>query len=165
MNEIKSIVDAYNEQANAYETKYKKLTEAKNRAEKRLEKHTRTYPTRSKAFIVPLAKYLMEKCGFKCYEIYGPFGITSETSLYLANEGKNGDVKICEVETWSLTFTRKFENDKCIPLVWTGKTTNEYAEGTVGYYNGLNNIYVPIPDDVDELIKMLRHSPAKEKGE
>ena len=162
MNEIKDIVDAYNEEVDIYEAKEKKIKQRIERAEKQLAKLK--YPTRSNRLIVPLAKALMEKCGFLYYEIYGPFGITSETTLYLSNiKGKNGGIDICEVETWSLTFQWRYDNNKLIPLVWTGESSGEYREGTIGYYNGMNHVLVPLPDDIDEVVKMLHHSTKDEK--
>ena len=163
MNEVKQIVDAYNEAVNAYEEKHKKYKESLERAQRRLDKLTRNYPTRIKMFIIPLAHAIMEKTGLKYYEIYGPFGLTSETSVYFANEGNRGDIDICNVETWSLTFTWKFgEKGELIPLVWTGEKTNEYEVGTIGYYNNMDNVYVPLPDDLDAVIKMMRHSTKDE---
>lgn len=166
MNEIWQIVDAYNEKESNYNVKRRKLEDSIARAQKRLDKLYRNCPTRNHDLITPIAKAIMEKCGFPYYEIYGPFGCTNETTIYFSYvRGKNGGIDICDVETWSLTFQWRYEYDICIPMVWTGETTNEYAPGTIGHLNGMNHVFIDIPSEMDELIKLLRHSVPRKEGE
>lgn len=39
--------------------------------------------------------------------------------------------------------------------IFTGKTTNEYKPGSIGYYNGFNNIYTDMPKTINEIMQYL----------
>ena len=159
---VKEIVGTYNGAKREYQAKQEELKLKIARLEKRLKKLESKRPFAVQSVLVPLAKEIKERAGFKAYEIYGPFGIEGEVSVYFSNDGKDGNIQICEVETWCLTIKWQYkENDIENLMYWNGKSTNEYAEGTIGWLNGLNNVFVPLPNEIDEIIKVLRHSEKK----
>lgn len=115
--------------------------------------------------LIPLCKEICQRKGFKYFDIYGPFGMCCETSLYFSNEGKEknwrdsrmNDIDICKVDTWSIQLTYN-DNTESGYQYWTGEVTNKYPKGSIGELNGENNVYAPLPADVDEIIKLLRFS-------
>lgn len=121
--------------------------------------------------LYPLIEEIKKRCGYEYAEIYGPFGIGAETSIYFSHEGKHrskndcryykGDnVDITKVDTWSITL---YPNDKVESgyEYWTGKTKNEFAKGTIGELNGFNNINAELPTDINEIIKLLTFSKGR----
>lgn len=123
--------------------------------------------------LIPLANLISEKLGGIYYDIYGPFGLSCETSVYffpgcpLAEAKKKArSLDICKDETFGLTVTPKCRNGVCDDLYLaydTGRRTSEYRKGSIGYLNGFNNIYEELPDSIEEIIGLLRHHPAKEE--
>ena len=112
--------------------------------------------------LVPLAEALSKELNMP-YEIYGPFGLSSETSIYFFPSGKIGD--IVKEDTYGITLHPSFRptDDYSIPfedkfyLTYnTGETKNEYPEGTIGYLNGFNNLEAELPDDLDKILEIIR---------
>lgn len=156
---LQEIISTYNERKHVYESTQKAIKDKIARLQKKLEKHAKTYPYMVQEVLVPLAKEIKSRCGFKAYEFYGPFGIENEISIYFSNNGVDGDIKICEVETWCLELRPHYgEHDLDGFTYWNGETVNRFAPGTIGELNGLNKVYVQLPNDIDEIIKSLRHS-------
>ena len=125
--------------------------------------------------VYPLCEEIKKRCGFKYCEIYGPFGICAETSLYFSNVGKphyrkrgvswwEDNIDICKEETWHITiqYTNKYESGFEYK---TGETINKYPEGSLGELNGMNDICAELPADIDAIIKLLKHSPKEIEGE
>lgn len=161
---LQEIINNYNQTKNKLKAEKEAIELKIERLEKKLEKIKSKRPYVVQNVLIPLAKEIKARCGFKAFEIYGPFGIASETSIYFANIGKDGDIKICDVETWSLTLQWAYDGDDLHHLeYWTGETTNDYPKGSIGEMNGLNNVYKELPMDVDTIIKLLRHSTKGDK--
>ena len=149
--------------------KREKLENQKHIIEEKLEKLWKVNKSDIKLIYTPLAKAICEKMNLKFYEFYGPFGLNQETSIYFSNYstkktksnkiGICAPIAICEVDTYSLDLVR---NDDTVDY-WTGEQTNEFAKGTLGYYNGFNKVREPLPDSLDEIVKLLRYSKGKEK--
>lgn len=158
--DLQNIIDGFNSTKREHKEKERSLEEKIARLEKKLKKHRGKYPSAIECIIKPLAEAIKERCGFKAYSIYGPFGLEGETSIYFTNEGEDGNFDICEVETWGLTLHVMYKDFAEVTHLeyWTGETTNEYAKGTIGYLNGMNNVYAKLPTDLDEIVKVLRHS-------
>lgn len=99
--------------------------------------------------VEPLAKELASRLGME-YEILGPFGICSATSIHFFKKGSNHDEAYSlESGVKSLTF---------IPIDLThGKLkvrdesidTGEFKRDTIGDVNGMNHPSVDIPESVD----------------
>ena len=153
----------------------KKERETISKLEKKLEWHKKRESKLwgnsgpFETILIPLCKEICKRKGFKYFEIYGPFGMCCETSLYFSNEGKEknwrdsrmNDIDICKVDTWSIQLTYN-NNTESGYQYWTGEVTNRYPKGSIGELNGENNVYAPLPADIDEIIKLLRFSKAFE---
>lgn len=93
--------------------------------------------------IAALAVDIEEATG-KQTEISGPFGLRAE--IYL----RAGDDYII--------ITPEFPEEKIELYYDTGEFTSEYAPGTIGGMNGMNNIRARLPETLDEIIGLLRPS-------
>ena len=162
---LQEIINNYNDTRNKLMKEKEVIEEKIARLQKKLKKNEDKRPYIIQDVITPLAKLIKSRCGFKAYEIYGPFGISCETSIYFSNVGKDNHIAICDVETWSITL--QYAYDKVGNLshleYWTGEMTKDYAPGTIGYLNGLNNVYKELPMDIDTIISLLRHTTRKDK--
>lgn len=158
--DLQNVINDFNSAKHEYVEKERSLEEKIARLQRKLKKHRDNNPSVIECLIKPLARAIKERCGFKAFEIYGPFGLECEISVYFANEGKDGDIAICEVETWGLTLHVRCKDFAEVTHLeyWTGETTDEYAKGTIGELNGMNNIYAKLPTDLEEIVKVLRHS-------
>ena len=103
----------------------------------------------------PLAKALSKELKMP-HEIYGPFGLTAETTIYLYAT-KIHD--ICKGETYSITLEPHFDDDrKRIRMYYrTGRILEEYPEGTIGYYNNFGRETLPLPESMEEIRKLMEH--------
>ena len=162
MKTLEEIVDSYVKATNVYYEKRQRYEDTIARYEAKLKKLKS--PSWVRNILVPLAKELKDRLGLKAYEIYGPFGTECATSIYLSNYGKDGNIEITKAETWSITVRLQWGHNETYTQTTgfeityrTGETTNRYAPGTVGYYNGLNDIYAPLPNTIDEILKLLEH--------
>ena len=106
-------------------------------------------PTCYSAIIEPLAKKLSEHFGMP-YEIYGPFGLEAETSIYLR---KNMDARISEQPTINITL-RPSRHSETGLLYDTGERTDQYRPGSIGWLNNMNAICLPLPMEFEELLKL-----------
>ena len=109
--------------------------------------------------LVPLAEALSKELNMP-YDIYGPFGLGCETSVYFFPSGKIGD--IVKEDTYSITvhpssrpWQTPFE-DRFYLTYNTGEETNEYPEGTIGHWNGFNNVRAELPDDLDKILEIVK---------
>ena len=107
--------------------------------------------------VEPLAKRLAEHFEMG-YEIYGPFGMECETSIYLRKDMKES---ICDQKTISITLRPDWEK------LWlsynTGEKISRYPKGSVGDMNGYNDVYAPLPVEFEEILKLVTND--FEKGE
>lgn len=101
-----------------------------------------------------VAKKLADHFGLH-YVIYGPFGMECETSAYFIKDPKKS---ITEQETFSLTVRLWRSSDEDWFVYDTGKRTDEYKRGSIGYLNGLNSVYAPLPYSFEEIIKIIEQN-------
>lgn len=171
LNEL--IIKAREAQQRRWE-KIHKLEEKKEAIELKINNEWRKNFGDIKLIYEPLAEAICQKMGVKYYEIYGPFGLDNETSIYFSNESKKPSkskklglrrpIDICNVDTYGLyDLVTRGKNGMEIHYA-TGEETNEFEKGSIGYYNGFNRIRKPLSDNLDEIIKVLRFSPAKEEN-
>lgn len=123
----------------------------------KLERNRNKLPSTSwiDAIVEPLAKALSEFKGLP-WEIFGPFGITCQTAIYLREDMTKS---ICNQPALSITLEPHYGPDgKFTVLYRTGETTNEYAQGTIGQINGMNCVKAPLPNTVEEIAALLRES-------
>lgn len=161
MKNFDEIVDDFIKKSNTYYEKRQTLENQIAKCQQKLKKLKS--PSWINNIIVPLAKEIKNRLGKKAYEIYGPFGCECETSIYFADKGKDGDIEITKVPTLSLTVRPHWIHDETYSRTigfeltyWTGNETNEYAKGTIGELNGLNYVFAPLPNSIEEIIKLLR---------
>lgn len=91
--------------------------------------------------IAALAIDLEEATG-KPAEISGPYGLRAEVYIYVGDD--------------FIRLTPEFPEDGLKLYYDTGKTTNDYQPGTLGDWNGMNNVRAELPDTLEEIIKLLR---------
>jgi len=160
MNSLQNLIDEFNSSKATIKKQIESAESKITRLQAKIKKLESKWPYVIQNVLVPLANEIKSRTGLKYFEIYGPFGVEGETTIYFSNHGRDGDIKICEVETYHITIEYSYnENNELDHLVyWTGETTNRFPKGTIGELNGLNNVYAPLPTDIDEIIKLLRHS-------
>lgn len=107
--------------------------------------------------VEPLAKSLAECTGLH-WDIYGPFGMMCETSIYLM---KDKDVSITKQKTLAIRLEPHFDQHGDLIIRYrTGETTNEYQKGSIGWMNGMNCVTAPLPDTIEEIQALLIESEA-----
>lgn len=110
----------------------------------------------------PLADTISRNLGNLPYEFYGPFGLTSETSVYFfPGEGRD----ITKDESFGIDVVPAFESEELGGfhlLYWTGETTEEYRRGSIGWMNGMNKVRKELPDSIDEIMPLICHYHPKE---
>lgn len=112
--------------------------------------------------LVPLAEALSKELNMP-YDIYGPFGLGSETSIFFFPSGKIGS--LVNEDTYGITLHPSFRptDDYSIPfedrfyLTYnTGEKINEHPEGTIGCLNGFNNMEAELPDDLEKILEIVK---------
>ncbi len=91
--------------------------------------------------ITPLAVDLEEATG-KPVEISGPFGLRAEVWVKVGED--------------FIRLTPEFPEGGFKLYYDTGETTSTFQPGTLGDFNGMNNVSAPLPDTLEEIIKLLR---------
>lgn len=165
-----SIIEEYNRrqrdrraECDAIDTRIGKAREEIERAKRRIE---RLEKKRNEVFFAenwvegivdPLAQELATRTGL-CYEIYGPFGLRCETSIYLR---KDMSKKITEQETRSITLTPGDDGNGNRTVFYdTGETDGSYQKGSIGHLNGMHHKTAPLPDTIEEIEALLVTSGA-----
>lgn len=161
MNKLSEVVNNYKRKENKRKTKKEALEKQIEDLKIELEKVENSYVSWVDGILVPLGKEIMKRKGFKFYETYGPFGWNCECSIYFANErrGKGrtrgeSDIDICHVDTYSLTFRPNM-------TYRTGKQMKLYPENSIAALNGDNDIFEKLPEDIDDIIKLLHFSKGR----
>jgi hypothetical protein len=101
--------------------------------------------------VVPLAKKLSDRFK-KEYEIYGPFGLRADTTIYLLDDPSKS---ITEQPVLRLSLIPKDLSQGEL-FYETGEQSNEYQKGSIGYLNGMNNVEKKLPDDFEEIVKLVK---------
>ena len=125
---VKELSENYVRKYSDYVTKRHNLQERINRAERQLKKLQ--CPSWIDEIIEPIAKELNKSNPKLHYEILGPFGICSTTSIHFYNE----DETVC----LSITFRPGNLEDGQIGVVNYSVNTEKFAKGTIGELNGMN---------------------------
>ena len=155
--EHQAAIDKAGEKVKAAELRTERARARVEKLEKRRNKLPSTYWV--DGIVEPLAKTLAERAGLY-WKIYGPFGLSCQTTIYLMAEA---DVSITKQKTRSITLEPYHdENGDWVIRYRTGETTDEYEKGTLGHMNGMNCVTAPLPDTIEEIEKLLRESEASE---
>lgn len=135
----------------------------KQRQLERLEKRKQKAPWTSwiNGAVVPLAKQLEELTGLT-HEIYGPFGLSFSTSIYLRKDMTKG---ICDQETRSITLRPGWDRQREFCITYeTGEMESNYPAGSLGDLNGMGKATKPLPDTVEEILALLVSCGAHEEA-
>lgn len=155
MQEIYTEFEEYNK---SYDSKKEKLERLICRHEQSLKKLEHSQKGWVDRVLIPLANRISSELGGLQYEIYGPFGLSCETSVYFFLTGHD----ITKDETYNLTVYPGGSFRNGFHLMYdTGRCADIFAPGTIGYVNGLNKIKEPIPDRLEEIMSLLRHNHAR----
>ena len=97
--------------------------------------------------IIPFAKEMCIELSKAKYEILGPFGIGSETSVWFFDTAQ--ERKDCNV--WSIIFRPDYHNaNPCGVLIKDYNVSyNHYDKNTIGALNGFNYPSIKPPADAD----------------
>lgn len=102
--------------------------------------------------VIPLMHDLERFAGDGWYgEIYGPFGLECETSIYLRQDMSRS---ICDQPTYGLTIYP--HNNKGEMRYQTDKRTNACPKGSIGDLNGMNFVKETLPDSVEEIWEIMK---------
>ena len=144
----------YLEQKRKLEQKVEQKKAQILRLEKRIDKLK--YPSWVDNILEPIAEamlWVME--GWEYYDIMGPFGITSETSIYFYREGVPEENK-CDSNNFLAIHFRPLDIFAAeIVLVDCTKNTQIYTENTIDEINGMNHPTIPLKKTIAELVIYL----------
>lgn len=96
--------------------------------------------------ITALALDIEEATG-KPVTISGPFGIRCEVLICVGEE---------KSERKFIRVTPEFPGKGFKIYYDTGETKDRFAPGTIGYINGMNCVSAPLPDTLEEILKLLK---------
>ncbi len=159
---MENILGDYIKKQREYYERKEALERTIEKRKKLLEKWEREEKSWVEQILKPLADIIAEKLGAKFgkelplhYEIYGPFGLGCETTVYFfPTDGRD----ICDDETYSLTVFPEGDMQRTFWLSYdTGKREELYAPGTLGEVNGMNRIRERLPERLGEIMTLLRH--------
>ena len=153
------LVSSYVKKTNNYYEKKRQLENKIAKEQEKLNKLNNSSPNWIENLIVPLAKEIKQRLrdkglDIKAYEIYGPFGMQNEISIYFSNHGKDGNIEITKVKTLSITIRPQWRHNEN----YTKATGFELSYCTSLSDNGYYKDFAPLPNDIDEIIKRLRQS-------
>lgn len=84
----------------------------------------------------------IEKATGKPVRVSGPFGLRAEVVVEVGDE--------------YLLVTPEFDNGNLKIFCDTGEVTNDYPPESLGSWNNMHHVRVPLPDSMDEILKMLQ---------
>ncbi len=102
--------------------------------------------------IKPLAAALAEATGLY-WKVTGPCGICCRVYIDLC---KDPDEPVLFQIHKEIILQPDFTDDGLTIMYETGETTDRFAKGSVGALNGMNNVKKPLPNSVDEILKIMR---------
>ena len=148
------IEQAETENNRTYELISKKkasVTRLRNQIEK-LENKVYNYPSWYEVILNPLAFRLSQDLHLP-YEIYGPFGLSCETSIYFRADMQKS---ICDQPVFHLTVYPNFGREIFCLEYDTGERTHEYEDGSIGELNGWNKRRAPLPETYAEVLELVK---------
>lgn len=150
--ESKEKKEKINDEIYSIEKSIKKKEEKIVKLKEEINEICQAEPRWVEAIIIPLRDAISEKTGLYTKEPYGPFGLRSSISIYFS-EKENFD--IVEDDVIGITILPRDLTEGKLNYE-TGETEDLYQKGTLGYINGMNHVEKPLPQDLDEIIKLLR---------
>lgn len=164
MQGIYAAYSEYNKKYEARKEQLERLIYKHTWALKQLEKRHQGWFDR---VLVPLAVAISSELGGLPYEFYGPFGLSCETSVYFfPTDGHD----ITKDETYRLTVYPEHREgghgyvDGFYLAYDTGRRLDTYKPGSIGHLNNMNNVKEELPDSLEEIMALLKHSHYDGKG-
>lgn len=151
------IIEQFNEQEREREKKRaaieKKILERRAQIERLEKRRERLFGVGwVEGIVEPLAAALASLTGLS-WEICGPFGLRTETSIYLREDMSRS---ITEQTTRSIHLVPMHNKDGGYVIHYeTGEIDNSYQKGSLGERNGMNRKTAPLPDTIEEIEKLL----------
>lgn len=136
------------EKENKLISKYEKLIEYHQKRVDKLEYQNLNWVD---GIVKPLAEKIAKRFNLY-YDIYGPFGLDCQTSIYWSDKP---EFDICKDRKIKITLYPRNYGKGQIDY-WTGEETNQYPKGSIGELNGFNYVKASLPLDIKEIIKLLR---------
>ncbi len=149
---MKEITDKYAKRLKRYYTRTNNLETEIKELQGKLERLN--CPSWIDEIIKPIAELLVKKMKNRYYEILGPFGMCSTTSIHFYINGNKNQLENCR----SINFRPVDLEIGKIEIVDYDNNTNEYKKGTIGEVNGMNYRTIPMPDTI---YKLLEYVPLK----
>lgn len=151
------IIEQFNEQERERKKKLatieEKIAEREKQIERLEKRRERLYgPGWVEGIVEPLAAALASLTGLS-WEIYGPFGLRSATSIYLREDMSRS---ITQQTTRSIHLEPMYDENNDLVLHYeTGETDDCYQKGSIGERNGMNRKTALLPDTLEEIEKLL----------
>lgn len=158
---IKKLKDEYELSSKTYVQKRKDLLEKRDKKEasverlqrqiERLENQIDKLERPSQHDVIrKLADLISEALGNLPYKISGPFGLCANTSIRLTDTDGGEYVLYLRPydgkDEWITYDTGKMRTDHLCP------------PGSIGELNGMNRLFEPLPDDFEEVMKIVKAS-------
>lgn len=158
---ISCLINGYNERCRclkdereALDKKIQTHLRQIERLENRRMKLMETRPNWVDEVAKPLGDLLAEQTGKYAY-VCGPQGIRSAVTIYLMDDRSKS---IIDHESLSITIIPDFEGDNMVFRYETGEKENDFAPGSIGYINGMNNVTAELSDNMEKILKLLVHN-------
>lgn len=109
-----------------------------------------------------IGEYICEQTGYD-YEILGPFGLRSQSSLWIVDKTKDKREEFGKYIIWSISVIPNYDEDNVQYLTYdTGKKVGGYHPNSLGAMNGFDNIEEMLPDTIDEIFELMKSLKEKE---
>ena len=148
----------YVKKHNSYTAERDKINnriEQRNQQIKRLKKklHNLEHPSWIDELVKPIAEAMVKKMPDRYYDILGPFGICSATSIHFYKSGVERSKRLDNCK--SITFRpADLENGK-ITIVDYSQDTGQFRKGTIGEINGMNYPEIPLKRSIVKLLAFM----------
>lgn len=157
---MQEIYHRHMEDFKVYHTKRERLEALIRRHQNALEKLERGMPEWYNGAVIPLAEAISKAIEMP-YKIYGPRGLGCDTSIYFFVNGEIGN--IVKEPTLGLTIYPEYCYEDDAPdgfcfYYGTGERTERFRPGTIGYINGFNAVKKPLPNELEDVIQLLKRN-------
>lgn len=156
--DFKKMKENYLKQTQDYKMTTKKLYAELTNAERIIERNKKAlnqlvFPSWVDSLVKPIGEYFTKELDLD-YEIYGPFGMRAQVTIYWR---KDMDKSITEQPVKSLSLVPG-DLSKGELFYETGKEKNNhgYEKGSIGYLNGFHKDTKLLPNSIDEIKKLIK---------
>lgn len=152
-------VDAYNkacaeveEEASRYEEKASKLMEKARKCRIKLASMKCPVGDWVADVIEPLAKEIGNRLNLES-NVYGPQGLGCRVLMVFGS--KEDEEEGIAPRLW-FTLQPAFQENSFELFYESDEETDRYPQGSLGALNGLNKVTKPLPDDIDQIIELIK---------